>query len=113
MIRGMRCLPLVLLLLAGACDTKAFTLPLPLGGSLVIPLGRIDACTWAHERRHQEQIARMGSTRFLAAIAAEHLDEGPRCGPLEYEAYEAEHGCRSDMSALTPAERRVVIGCGP
>lgn len=103
-----------LLLLSAGCDTVAFTLPLPLGGSLVIPLGHIGECTRQHERVHQEQILRMGSSRFLTAITAEYADFGDRCGPLEMEAYAREFDCASpwgDGSHWNPENMRGALGC--
>jgi hypothetical protein len=103
---------LLLTLLACACEAPwAFTLPLPLGGSLVIPLGDLDECRWKHERRHQEQIARMGSSRFLAAIAAEHIDHGRVCGTLEWEAFEAEWACDGAFIGWSVEEKRRAMGC--
>jgi hypothetical protein len=104
----------LLLLLSAGCDTAVFTLPLPLGGSLIIPFGPISQCKREHEHAHQEQILRMGSSRFLAAIAAEYVDFGDRCGPLEMEAYAREFDCATPMgdgSRWKPENMRGSLGC--
>jgi hypothetical protein len=105
---------LTTLLAISGCDphTKAFTLPLPLGGSIVIPLKDLDECEWAHEHVHQEQVLRMGSTRFLKAIAAEYLEFGDRCGPLELEAYAKQWDCRSPgLEPWKPEQMKGALGC--
>jgi hypothetical protein len=53
----------------------------------------------------------MGSSRFLAAIAAEYLTAGDTCGPLEHEAYTAEWVCRSNNPTLTQYQLDYLMGC--